>query len=95
MLPSVGRSLHTVNATCAVSGRTRICQQASVSTFTTASSTKQDNRNDDAQIFTATFKPSMGRVEEGVTAGPTYESIGRSGSDRPPAGESAVSFQYI
>ena len=46
-------------------------------------------------MFTATFKPSMGRVEEGVTAGPTYESMGRSGSDRPSPGESAVSSQYM
>ena len=49
MLPSVGRSLHTVNATCAVSGRTRICQQASVRTRTTTSSTQEDNKNDDGQ----------------------------------------------
>jgi hypothetical protein len=46
-------------------------------------------------MFTATFKPSMGCVEEGVTAGPTYKSMGQSGSDRPPADESAVSFQYM
>jgi hypothetical protein len=46
-------------------------------------------------MFTATFKPSMGRAEEGVTAGPTYESMGQSGSDRPPAGKSVVSFQYM
>ena len=45
-------------------------------------------------MFTATFKPSMGRVEEGVTAGPTYESMGQSGSDRPSPGESAVSSKY-
>ena len=46
-------------------------------------------------MFTATFKLSMGRVEEGVTVDPTYESMGRSGSDRPSPGESAVSSQYM
>ena len=45
-------------------------------------------------MFTATFKPSMGRIEEGVTPGPTYESMGQSGSDQPSPGESAVSSQY-
>ena len=45
-------------------------------------------------ISTTTIRSGVGRVEESVSTGPTYESMGWSGSDRPTTGDSAEPARY-